>query len=84
MRLMVIGDSDLPPEHRWAILRPHDDGEPIVAMKQQWARDLPTLSEALAAVPALTADNTGAGVQRLTIHARHPERRAMSYCRRGA
>lgn len=77
MRLMVIGDTDLPEEHRWAILRPRGEA-PVLAVKQRWSCDIATLTEALAALPALTADDVE-GVHRLSIDARHPGRRHLTY-----
>lgn len=72
LQLLVIGDDELPAEHRWAILRPKG-GEPVLAVKERWSRDIRTLTEALAALPALTADDVE-GVHRLSLNARHLER----------
>jgi hypothetical protein len=93
MRLLVIGDDDLPADHRWAILRP-TGGEPVLAVKQTWSRDLRTLTEALGALPALTGDVEGvehvfipcrrklAAVDGgLSMSARHPERDLLTYRR---
>jgi hypothetical protein len=67
MQLLVIEDDELPEEQRWAILRPRNS-EPVLAVKQQWSRDIRTLTEALASLPCLTADHVSVeGVQRLSM-----------------
>lgn len=94
MRLLVIGDDELPEDHRWAILRP-PGGEPVLAVKEEWSRDLRTLTEALAALPALTEEVEGVerifipcprrsaegDTPRLSIDARHPRRQDLTYRR---
>jgi hypothetical protein len=79
MQLLVIGDDELPSEHRWAILRSRDS-EPILAVKQEWSRDIRTLTEALACLPALTENIEGA--QRLSVNVKRSGRNYLTY-RRG-
>jgi hypothetical protein len=72
LQLLVIGDDDLPEEHRWAIIRPRNS-EPVLAVKEQWSRDIRTLTDALASLPCLTADHVRLeGVQRLSMLLRAP------------
>ena len=81
MRLLVIGDTDLPAEHRWAILRPQGDA-PVLAVKKRWCYDIRTLTEAMAALPTISTGEDVTDVQRLSIDARHPERRHLTYRQR--
>lgn len=72
LQLLVIGDDELPDEHRWAIIRTRDS-EPVLAVKEQWSSDIRTLTEALASLPCLTADHVDLeGVQRLSMLLRAP------------